>query len=79
MFYYTDYRRDVPAIARVYRAWQPLRHLQLEFIHEHAELAPQVFVTRYENGEELVTNYSATPHAYRGRVVQPLDYAHYAR
>ena len=68
MFYYADYA-DLEPMKRMYDAWQPLRHLQLEFIREHAELAPQVFVTRYENGDELVTNYSDSPFAYRGRIV----------
>ena len=78
MFYYTDYRRDVAAIKRVYDAWRPLRHLQLEFMDEHAELAPEVFVTRYANGEELVTNYSEKPYAYRGHAVRPLGYELFA-
>ena len=75
MFYYTDYRRDVAAIARVYRAWQPLRHLQLEFIHDHETLAPGVTVTRYENGEEILCNASDAPYAYRGKTVAPFDFA----
>ena len=75
MFYYTDYNRDVDAVAKVYRAWQPLRHLQLEFIHDHAELAPGVFATRYENGEELVVNYGDRPYAHRGRAVPPYGHA----
>ena len=79
MFYYTDYRKDVPAVAQVYRAWQPLKHLQKEFIHAHVELAPEVFATRYENGEELVTNYSEQAFAYRGRTVKPQSYEFYAK
>lgn len=71
MFYYTDYKHDISAIKRVYDAWQPLKHLQLEFIHEHVELGTDVFATRYENGEELVTNYSAAPFSYRGREIMP--------
>ncbi|MBQ3343410.1 MAG: hypothetical protein IJG84_16035 [Kiritimatiellae bacterium] len=68
MFYYADYA-DLEPMRRMYDAWQSLRHLQFEFIREHAELAPQVFVTRYENGEELVTNYSDRPLVYRGKTV----------
>jgi len=75
MFYYTDYRRDIAAIAQVYRDWQPLKHLQLEFIREHETLAPGVTVTRYENGEEVVCNASKAPYAYRGRTVAPSNYA----
>ena len=79
MFYYADYRRDVAAIKRVYDAWQPLKHLQFEFMDEHAELAPDVFVTRYANGEELVTNYSDGSFDYRGRTVRPLGYEFYGK
>lgn len=68
MFYYADYT-DLAPMKRMYDAWQPLKHLQFEFIHEHKELSPQVFATCYENGEELVTNYSARPFAYRGCTV----------
>ncbi len=74
MFYYTDYRRQIADIACVYRAWKPLRHLQLEFIREHVQLAPEVFVTRYENGAELVVNYSQKPFAYRGRLVKGVSH-----
>ena len=39
---------------------------------DHRELAPGVFLTRYSNGEELITNYSPEPFAYRGRSVKPM-------
>ncbi len=75
-FYYTMYTDDdLAAIKRMYDQWLPLRHLQLEFIHEHVELAPGVTATRYENGEEVVCNATARPYAYRGREVRPLGHA----
>jgi len=49
------------------------------FRHEHVELAHEVFATRYENGEELVTNYSAAPFVYRGREVRPETYEFYSK
>ena len=73
MFYYTDYA-DLRPIKRMYDTWQALKHLQFEFIDGHAELAPDVFVTRYENGEEVVSNYSEKPFAHRGREVKPLGF-----
>ncbi len=79
MYYYCDYRQHIPAIARVYRAWRSLRHLQLEFIREHVRLAPQVFAMRYENGEEVVVNYSDTPFAWRGRDVPSLGFEVYGK
>ena len=74
-FYYSMYTdEDLRAIKRMYDLWLPLRHLQLEFIHEHAELAPGVTVTRYENGEEVVCNATREARAYRGESVPPLSY-----
>ena len=43
--------------------------MQLEFIHEHVELAPGVTATRYENGEEVVCNASGTFYVYRGMAI----------
>ena len=77
MFYYADYR-DLAPMKRMYDLWQPLKHLQFAFIREHVELAPDVFATRYENGEEVVVNYTASDFAYRGRAVKPLAYELYA-
>lgn len=52
---------------------------QLEFIREHVRLAPQVFATRYDNGEEVVVNYSDTPFAWRGRDVPSLGFEVYGK
>ena len=73
-FYYALYTDDdLAAIKRMYDLWLPLRHLQLEFIREHAELAPGVTVTRYENGEEVVCNATKEAFAYRGNSIPPLQ------
>lgn len=73
MFYYTMYTDgDLAAIKGMYDQWKSLRHLQLEFMHEHVELAPGVTVTRYENGEEVVCNASNEPFAYQGETIAPL-------
>lgn len=72
MFYYTMYTdADISAIKGMYDQWKPLRHLQLEFMHEHVELAPGVTVTRYENGEEVVCNASREQFPYRGETLAP--------
>lgn len=73
-FYYNDYK-DLTPIKRMYDAWQPLKHLQLVFIHSHETLAPGVSVTRYENGEEVVCNASDSIFDYKGHSVPPMDYA----
>jgi hypothetical protein len=80
MFYYSMYTdRDLADIKRMYDQWQPLKHLQLEFIHEHVELAPHVTVTRYENGEEVVCNASNAPFTYRGVNLPPRTHRLFAR
>lgn len=78
MFYYADYK-DLAPMKRMYDLWQPLKHLQLEFIDDHREIAPNAFVTTWANGEELAVNDSDKPVAYRGRTVKPLEYEFYAK
>ena len=74
-FYYALYTDDdLAAIKRMYDLWLPLRHLQLEFIREHAELAPGVTVTRYENGEEVVCNATKEAFAYENESIAPMTY-----
>ncbi len=78
MFYYTDYK-DLEPIKRMYDLWQPLKHLQFEFMEDHAEIAPDVIRVRYSNGEEVVCNYNAAPFAYRGQSVMPMAYRLYGK
>ena len=42
---------------------------------EHAELAPDVFLTTWADGTRLVTNYGSKPYAFEGRTVAAEDYA----
>ena len=74
MFYFQNYETIEP-MKQVYDLWQPLKHLIFEFIDSHEQLADDVFRTRWENGEEIVVNYSPDkPFAYRGRTVAPKGY-----
>lgn len=73
MFYYTDYA-DLSPIKKMYDRWQELRHLQFEFMEDHAEIAPDVFRVRYSNGQEVVCNYTDKPFSYKGRTVASLDF-----
>ena len=58
----------------MYDQWQPLKHLQYEYLEDHAEIAPDVFRSRYSNGEEVVCNYTDKPFAYGGAAVAPFAY-----
>jgi len=73
--FYTYKFKDIPAIKRAYDEFQPLKHLQTVLIDDHREVEPRLFVTRYENGEEVACNYNAVPRTYRGRSVPALGYA----
>ena len=41
----------------------------------HEEIAKDVFVTRWANGDEIVSNYSDKDYEYRGETVKPMKYA----
>ena len=77
MFYFQNYNTIEP-MKQVYDLWQPLKHLQVEFIDSHEKLADGVYRTRWENGEEVVVNYSPDKaFSYRGRDVAPKGYEFY--
>ncbi|MBR1587317.1 MAG: hypothetical protein IJ658_03230, partial [Kiritimatiellae bacterium] len=50
------------------------KHLQFEYLEDHAEIAPDVFRSRYANGEEVVCNYMDKPFVYNGAAVAPFAY-----
>jgi len=64
-----DYRYDSPeglkkavaGLKQVYDDFQKLKHLQMEFIEGHAQLAPGIFETVYSNGERVLVNYTDVP------------------
>ena len=43
----------------------------------HDEIAPDVFITKYSDGSEMVSNYTDKPYKYKGKDVKPLDYVLY--
>ncbi len=64
----------VRAVKQGYDEFEALRHLQLEFMDEHEQLAPEVFRTTYSDGSVIITNYSAHDFAYHGTTVQAQSY-----
>lgn len=72
-FYFNPYKELKP-IKEAYDEYQPLKHLQYEFMDFHGEIAEAVFLTRYADGSEIVTNYSDRPFTYRRRTIGPKDY-----
>ena len=61
-------------IQKIYERYQPMIYLQYEFMDFHGEIAPQVFVTRYSDGSEVITNYTKQPYTYKGDVVPAEDF-----
>ena len=71
---YYNFLTKHPKYKEMYDAFQPLKHLQLEFIEENKSLDEDVYITRFGNGEEIVVNYSMKPFKYREKYVPPRDY-----
>ena len=64
-----ELKASVAKIKEGYDVYQKLKHLQLEFIESHEEIAPGVFRTGYSNGESVVVNYTDKAFAYKGESV----------
>lgn len=65
----------VAGLRHVYDDLQELKHLQMEFIEGHNQLAEGVFETVYGNGQSVVVNYTKNPfHISSGIVVESHGY-----
>jgi len=53
-----ELRAAVAKIKEGYDVYSKLSHLQYVFMRDHAEVAPGVWVTEYENGEKVYVNYN---------------------
>ena len=58
----------------IYDAFNALADLQLEFMEQHEQLAPDVFRTAFSNGAEIISNYSSAAYAYKGKSVESMGY-----
>jgi len=72
-FYFNPYT-DLKPIKEAYDEYQPMKHLQYEFMDFHDEIAKDVFLTRYSDGSEVVSNYSGKAFRCKGRTIQAMDY-----
>ena len=72
--FYWDKYDDMKRIKAAYDEYQPMKHLQYEFIHKHEKIADNVFLTVYSDGTEFITNYNKTPFVYKGVSVLGEDY-----
>ena len=53
--------------------WQSIA----EFMENHKEIAPNVFLTVYSDGSKTVVNYNKKDFNYKGDVVKALDFKLY--
>lgn len=72
-FYYIDYS-DLAPMKSIYADWQKLKYLQYHFFVYHDEIAKNVFLSRWDNGDEIVCNYTDKPFTYKGEVVESVGY-----
>ena len=72
--FYTYKFADVPRIRRAWEEFVPVRHLQRLEMVSHREIAPNVFETKYEDGERTICNYNIHEFKYGDRTVNALGY-----
>lgn len=66
--------RNIPAIAKAYEDFKPLRHLQRVFMQSHDMISEKVAKVTYADGTVIVCNYGDEPYSYDGKTVAPLAY-----
>ena len=76
IFYYCDYK-DLKPMKRAYDEWQAIKHLQYELMEYHGEVAKDISLIRYSNGDEIVVNYSDSAYTHKGEVVPSKSYKYY--
>ena len=72
--FYTSNFKSLEPIKRAADEYKKVRHLQWFFMDKHAEIAPNVFLTKYSDGSKTVCNYTDSPYTYDGKTVAPKNY-----
>ena len=72
--FYTSHMRDVPYIKKAFDEFKPVRHLQFELMYSHEKIAEGVFITTYEDGSKIISNYNDTAFIYNGKTIKPVNY-----
>jgi hypothetical protein len=72
VYKFTD--EDAERIRDLYLRFKPLRHLQLEEMVEHRDVAPGVVRVTYGDGSRVYVNHTAAPVEADGVRVPPMDY-----
>ena len=69
-----ELRSSVAKIKQGQDEFAALSQLQLEFMEQHEQLAPQVFRTAFSDGSEIITNYGDGEYKHKGQTVAPRAY-----
>ena len=72
--YYSVNDSNLPHIKKAYDQYMKLRHLMLEEMLSHKEVAKDVFVISYANGEKIVVNKTTSPYTYNGVEIPAKDF-----
>ncbi|MBO5255244.1 MAG: hypothetical protein J6B07_05405 [Opitutales bacterium] len=65
---------DYKILKEAYDEYEKRKHLQYEFMEYHGKLADNVFVTKFSDGSEIITNYADKPYSYKNCIIAPMDY-----
>ncbi len=67
--------RTIAAIKRGSQEYDKCSRLQRLFIRSHSELSKGIFSTLYDDGTEVVSNYTDKSYAHKGVEIHPKDFA----
>ena len=72
--FYSVNQRNMAGIKKAYDQFVKLRHLMLEEMLSHKEVAKDVAVITYANGEKIVVNKTTSSYSYNGIEVPAKDF-----
>ena len=69
-----ELKASVAKIKAGWDIWSQVNHLQFVYMKRHATVASDVFLTEWEDGTHLITNYRTTAFDYNGTSIGAEDY-----
>ena len=72
--FYTYRFEDVPRIRKAWEEFVPVRHLQKERMTKHERIDDNVFMTSFEDGSRIISNYRDEIYYYRENAIKPVSY-----
>ena len=64
----------IPELKAMYDFYEQYKHLQLEFMDSHQEIANGIFLVKYSNKTDVVVNYTDKPFEYKKQIVAPKSF-----